>query len=165
MGPSAAGKTTDKTTLSIVQRDFAECLQQISLFPPGCEALKATPGVVEALDTLVEQARTEEAKDCARGALLQLTDRHMQVAVDPDAGHVMMSCAYPPTCEFGLKVTAITGSARVQINGIIKQWFSASCWNFSVVGTLSGSIVSFAAQPSYNHTLKLTRVSRAQSSG
>jgi hypothetical protein len=77
-----------------VQRDFAECLQQISLFPPGCEALQATPGVVEALDTLVERARTEEAKDCARGALMQLTDRHTQVVVNPDSGHVMMSCAF-----------------------------------------------------------------------
>jgi hypothetical protein len=25
---------------AVVQRDFAECIQQISLFPPGREALK-----------------------------------------------------------------------------------------------------------------------------
>ena len=76
-----------------VQRDHAECIQQISLFPPGCEALKESD-VVAALDELVKRAWTEEAKDSARGALMQLTDRHREVAVevDPDALHVMMSC-------------------------------------------------------------------------
>eukprot|EP01050_Picozoa_sp_SAG11_P057911 SAG11_NODE_36724_length_260_cov_0.645963_1_plen_48_part_10 len=47
----------------------------MSLFQPGREALNAHPGVIEALDTLVEKAWTEETKDFARGALMQLTGR------------------------------------------------------------------------------------------
>jgi hypothetical protein len=79
---------------AIVQRDFAECIQQLSLFAPGCEALKSA-GIVEALDMLVDKAWTEEAKDSARGALMQLTDRHhREVTVDLDATHIMMSCKH-----------------------------------------------------------------------
>ena len=77
---------------AIVQKDFAECIQQIALFPPGCDALKVDPAVVEALDALVEKAWTEEAKDSARGALMQLTDRRPETVVNLDALHVMMSC-------------------------------------------------------------------------
>ena len=50
-----------------MQRDYAECIQQISLWTPGCAALRAAAGVVEALDALVEQAWSDEAKECARG--------------------------------------------------------------------------------------------------
>ena len=80
-------------TKAVVQRDFAECIQQLSLFPPGCEALKVASGVIEALDALVEKAWTEEAKNCARGTLMQLTERQAQVTVDTDALHIMVSCA------------------------------------------------------------------------
>ena len=38
-----AGNDADVSILSIVQRDFAECISQISLFPSGCEELKADP--------------------------------------------------------------------------------------------------------------------------
>ena len=67
--------------------------EEIKLKLTGCEALKAAD-IVEVLDTLVENAWTEEAKDCARGALMQLTDRrHEAVAeIDLDALHIMMSC-------------------------------------------------------------------------
>ena len=58
-----------------VQRDFAECILQISLFPPGLKALKADTAVVTALHALVDTAWSEAAKDCARGALMQLTNR------------------------------------------------------------------------------------------
>ena len=77
-----------------MQRDFAECIQQVSLFPPGCEALKAAD-ITAVLDELVDKAWSEEAKDSARGALMQLTDRHREevVEVDPDALHIMLSCA------------------------------------------------------------------------
>ena len=77
-----------------MQRDFAECIQQVSLFPPGCEALKAAD-ITAVLDELVDKAWSEEAKDSARGALMQLTDRHREVVVevDPDMLHIMLSCA------------------------------------------------------------------------
>ena len=71
------------------------CIQQISLFPAGCEALKADSAVVPALDALVDKAWSEEARDCARGALMQLTDRkplERMAEIDPDALHIMMSC-------------------------------------------------------------------------
>jgi hypothetical protein len=93
--PEHPRKDTDEAIKTFVQRDFAECIQQISLFAPGCDALKAVPGVVEALDALIEQAWSEEAKDCARGALMQLTGRHPDPVGggrDPDAGHIMISC-------------------------------------------------------------------------
>jgi hypothetical protein len=71
-----------------------ECIQQISLYRPGCEALKANPDVVSALNTLVDKAWSEEAKDCAKGALMQLTDHQSATAAtDVDALHIMMSCA------------------------------------------------------------------------
>jgi hypothetical protein len=74
----AAGHDTPMSIKTAVQRDFAECIQQVSLFPPGCEALKADPAVIAGLEVLVERAWSEEAKDCARGALMQLTDRMAQ---------------------------------------------------------------------------------------
>ena len=94
LNPEHPRNGSDEAIKAIVQRDFAECIQQLSLFAPGCEALKSA-GIVEALDALVDKAWTEEAKDSARGALMQLTDRHREVVVevDPDALHIMLSCA------------------------------------------------------------------------
>jgi hypothetical protein len=94
LNPEHPRNGSDEAIKAIVQRDFAECIQQLSLFAPGCEALKSA-GIVEALDALVDKAWTEEAKDSARGALMQLTDRHREVVVevDPDMLHIMLSCA------------------------------------------------------------------------
>ena len=72
LDPEHPRKDIGEPVKTAVQRDFAECIQQISLFPPGCEALKADSAVVAALDALVGKAWSEEAKDCARGALMQL---------------------------------------------------------------------------------------------
>ena len=88
-------KDTDVTIKTAVQRDFAECVQQISLLPAGGAALKADSAVVAALDALVDTAWSEGAKDCARGALMQLTDRHHET-VAVDALHIMMSCECTP---------------------------------------------------------------------
>jgi hypothetical protein len=80
LDPEHPRKDTAHAIKTIVQRDYAECIQQISLFPPGCEALRAAPGVVE-------------AKDCARGALIQLTGRHPEpIGGGVDALHIMVSC-------------------------------------------------------------------------
>jgi hypothetical protein len=107
LDPDHPRKDTDEEIKAAVQRDFAECIQQISLFPPGCKALQAAPGVVEALDALVEQAWSEEAKDCARGALMQLTDRwHPHTGGGGgggvDALHIMMSCECTPRSALAL---------------------------------------------------------------
>ena len=99
LDPEHPRKDTDEAVKVAVQRDFAECLQQIALFPAGCDALKAdSAAVIDVLDALVDKAWSEEAKDCARGALMQLmqlTDRPRVVVadtskVDPD-DHIMMS--------------------------------------------------------------------------
>ena len=94
LNPEHARKDTDQSIKAVIQRDFAESIQQMSLFPPGCDALKAAVGIVDALDMLVDKAWTEAAKDSARGALRQLTDRHREVVVEVDleAPHVMLSC-------------------------------------------------------------------------
>ena len=63
------------------------------LFPAGRDALKADSTVVPGLHALISKAWTEEAKECARGALLQLADRHRKVtAIDLDERHIMLSC-------------------------------------------------------------------------
>jgi hypothetical protein len=55
---------------------------------------------VKALDELVETGWSEEAKECASGALRQLCPERKKavvVEVDPDARHIMLSCeARPP---------------------------------------------------------------------
>ena len=78
--------------------DYAECIQQVSLFPRGCEQLGADPSVVEALDLLVEKGWSDDAKDCARGALLQLCPERTKhitgnnvMGHDMDEKHIMMS--------------------------------------------------------------------------
>ena len=95
LDPEHPRKDTDEQIKSAVQRDFAECIQQLSLFGPGGEALKKNPDVVSALDTLVDKAWSEEAKVCARGALKQLCPEHRPIGaveIDLDALHIMMSC-------------------------------------------------------------------------
>ena len=91
LDPEHPRKDTEQAVKSVVQRDIAECIQQLSLFPPGLQALRAASGVIDALDAVVEQAWTEEAKDCARGALMQLTDRRKKPIVDGNALHIMVS--------------------------------------------------------------------------
>jgi hypothetical protein len=93
LDPEHPRKDIDEQIKSAIQRDFAECIQQVSLFGPGGEALKKNPDVISALDALVDKAWSEEAKICARGALKQLCpDRTEAVEVDSDALHIMMSC-------------------------------------------------------------------------
>jgi hypothetical protein len=101
---------SDLETKMAVQRDFAESLYQLSLFPEGRDALltdqeltlKAFNGdlipihqaVVPALEALSEQALSQEAKDCADGALVALGVRQLEHAAADDEegpGHVMLS--------------------------------------------------------------------------
>ena len=81
--------------------------RQLSLFPATCAALKASElDLVKALDGLVETGWSEEAKECASGALLQLCPERKKavvVEVDPDARHIMLSCeARPPPSTEGV---------------------------------------------------------------
>jgi hypothetical protein len=90
LDPEHPRKDTDEAIKTAVQRDFAECLQQIALFPPGCDALKPNDDVLQALSTLKDKAWSEEAKICAEGALMALIPpEHRE---DIEALHIMMSC-------------------------------------------------------------------------
>eukprot|EP01043_Picozoa_sp_COSAG02_P063724 COSAG02_NODE_9112_length_2326_cov_1.163000_3_plen_142_part_00 len=91
-----------------VQRDCAESLQQLSLFPAGRDGLLANDPlslssaggyvvkvqpVVEALEALSEQALSTEARECAIGALMAL-GVHTPEQHDCEVGvtkHVMLS--------------------------------------------------------------------------
>ena len=67
------------------------------MFPPGREALVRDPAVAEALQQVVVEGWTDEARLSAESALLAMSDRQ------PEAGghehhsslsHVMLSCKY-----------------------------------------------------------------------
>ena len=75
-----------------VQRDFTEALQQLAVFPAGREALLAEPSAAEALQHVAEHGWSEEAQECAQGALSALSDREALSDVDADHLHLMMSC-------------------------------------------------------------------------
>ena len=89
-----------------VQRDFAEAVQQLAVWKPGCEALLrhdtvrdgAAPSVVEALREVASNGWTEEARTCAAGALMALDPTHLEghresteKAKGHDQLHVMVS--------------------------------------------------------------------------
>jgi hypothetical protein len=82
---------TPEALKAVVQRDFAECIEQIALFPRGCDALKAHEGVIGTLDALVDKALSPEASLCAQGTLMQLTDRQPSPGPEVDQLHIMMS--------------------------------------------------------------------------
>ena len=84
-------KDADEAIKTAVQRDFAECVQQIALFPAGCDALKANETVMHAMLALKDKAWSEEAKICAEGALMALIppEHHDDII---EALHIMMSC-------------------------------------------------------------------------
>ena len=83
--------TTDFAGIkAAVQRDYAECLQQLSLFPEGREVMIRDPAVTEALHALVsagdELCWSGEARRCAHGALMALEDRDHRGTVVHGAG-------------------------------------------------------------------------------
>jgi hypothetical protein len=90
---------TSQATKARVQRDYAECIQQISLFPSGCEVLKDNSAVVEALDSLATKGWSDEAKQCAHAALMQLCPERIKRSeqtgdgngTQANGGHVMVS--------------------------------------------------------------------------
>ena len=118
LDPEHPRKDTNEGIKTAVQRDFAECVQQIALFPAGCDALKANEGIMHALSTLKDKAWSEEAKVCAEGALMALIPpEHHEV--DPDALHIMLSCECTPVFSRAhLRCGAIDRSVMY----ILDQW-------------------------------------------
>lgn len=88
-------KDTSEEIKAQVQRDYAECMLQVALFPRGCDLLsKADPRVVEVLDMLVEKASSEEAKEIGlktRMLLCPSPTRYIPPECNVDAKHIMMS--------------------------------------------------------------------------
>ena len=84
-------QNTPEEIKTIVQIDYAECIQQMSLYEAGCEALKQ-PEVVEALDELVEKGWSKKAKRAATGALMNLCPERHNERHGELSGHVM--CSY-----------------------------------------------------------------------
>jgi len=91
LDPEHPRKDTNDAVKTAVQRDFAECIQQIVLFPAGREALTVNETLMQALLTLKDEAWSEEAKVCAEGAIMALIPpEHHEVGLE--ARHIMMSC-------------------------------------------------------------------------
>ena len=91
LDPEHPRKDTNDAVKTAVQRDFAECIQQIVLFPAGREALTVNETLMQALLTLKDKAWSEEAKVCAEGAIMALIPpEHHEVGLE--ARHIMMSC-------------------------------------------------------------------------
>jgi hypothetical protein len=66
----------------------------VSLFVEGREALLADPSVVPALETLAKDALSQEAAECAQGALMALGLRQVDsTSADGEEGprHIMLS--------------------------------------------------------------------------
>ena len=104
LDPEHPRKDTDESIKAVVQLDFIESIQQISLFPPGWAALKtAGDDVQQALTNLKDNAFTQEAKQLAEATLLVLNPpvvhrRQSVVVSSVDAaqtdGHIMLSCEW-----------------------------------------------------------------------
>ena len=134
LSPSHPRSDTPEEIKAIVQRDYADCIHQLSLFPPGCEALKDSD-VIAALDVLVDSAWTEEAKDSAKGALMQLTDRHREgiAEVDMDSLHIMMS--YQWDSQEVVKLIVLELKARGYL-----VWFDLERMKGSVMDAMSEAV-------------------------
>jgi hypothetical protein len=104
LDPDHPRKDSNPSVLTIIQRDFSECIQQISLFAP--DALRTATGVIDALDELVDKAWSEDAKDCGRGALMQLCPERIKHEVQAhDDLHLMMSCKWLSVAISGVAST------------------------------------------------------------
>ena len=78
-----------------MQRDIAECIQQLAVFPQACEVLKADSELIDAVKTLVDKGWTKEAKETAARTLSAFyPEQLVKFVVDEDSLHIMMSCKH-----------------------------------------------------------------------
>ena len=124
---TASGKTDWEGAKGPVQRDFAEAIAQLALFPSGKEALLQDSNAVEALQQVAAEGWTEESRLSAESALLALSDRqpvdveHDQATRDQgQQRHVMLSY------QWGSQVMARRIVNELQVRGYL-TWFGA--WN------------------------------------
>ena len=74
------------------QQHHAECLAQLAMFEPACQALHANPSVIPALEAVAEGGLSGEARQFAEAALLALSEKELHADAEGQK-HVMLSCA------------------------------------------------------------------------
>ena len=88
-------RDTAETVKAAVQRDIAECIQQLAVFPQACEVLKADSKLIDAVKALVDKGWTNEAKETATRTLATFyPEQLVKFVVDEDSLHIMMSCKH-----------------------------------------------------------------------
>ena len=96
LDPEHPRKDTAEPVKAAVQRDIAECIQQLALVPQACEALKADSKLIDAVKALVDKGWTDKAKETAARTLATFyPDQLVKFVVDDkDSLHIMMSCEH-----------------------------------------------------------------------
>ena len=77
-----------------IQSTHAACLQQLALYGPGRDALRARPDALEALRSVAQQGWSSSAQKAAEGAMKALSDHQTKRQSSPDrrvGGHIMLS--------------------------------------------------------------------------
>ena len=72
------------------QQHHAECLAQLAVFEPAREALLQDPSMLPALEAVAEAGLSEQSRDFAQAALLALSDKKLEMAVEGQK-HIMLS--------------------------------------------------------------------------
>jgi hypothetical protein len=93
LDPEHPRKDTAEPVKAAVQRDIAECIQQLALVPQACEALKADSKLIDAVKALVDKGWTDKAKETAARTLATFYPEQIGKVV-VDSLHIMMSCKH-----------------------------------------------------------------------
>ena len=95
LDPEHPRKDTAEPVKAAVQRDIAECIQQLAVFPQAREVLKADSELIDAVKALVDKGWTNEAKETAARTLATFyPEQLVKFVVDEDSLHIMMSCKH-----------------------------------------------------------------------
>ena len=76
---------------AIWQRNYAEMLQQLALFPAGRDAMRQEAAIIKALEAVTQRGLSSEAIKHAEGALMALSDREMHASDSGRQKHIMLS--------------------------------------------------------------------------
>jgi hypothetical protein len=143
-----------------VQRDYAECIQQISLVPAGCEALRANPAVVEALDALAEHGWTDQARQSASATLFELCPERINTMHSeqiggrdgPGAkhGHVMISYQW----DAQITILRLVNSLEQRKYAV---WFDLNNMNGNIMDAMAeavdeADVVLYCVSPLYKES-------------
>ena len=93
-GPNAVSPVKPATVevQAAFQRNSAEALQQLALFPSGREALQHEAAVLKALEQVAQSAMTPEAREHAEATLLALSGKEMKATPAGEGPkHIMLS--------------------------------------------------------------------------